>query len=242
MNNICNRYFIMLALLMGMSSAPAQSHKGISFQGVVKLPSGEYPTRSGLTVNARILSPTNCILREEQFSGVNVSNGYINISIGTGATGSYDPGFTMKQVMDNSKVISGLTCLDIDGSVNGGVTSFNPATTNGARKFRLSLTIDSTPVVADFNMRAMAYAVNAETLNGKSESDFINTSSNVTQSAVENWFASAVMGQLLAGTYVASSATTAGNVRGTVAVANGGNGCDDCLWGGNRCEYFGSWR
>jgi len=59
MNNICNRYFIMLALLIGMSSALAQSHKGISFQGVVKLPSGEYPTRSGLTVNARILYPTN---------------------------------------------------------------------------------------------------------------------------------------------------------------------------------------
>ncbi|MFM6929281.1 MAG: beta strand repeat-containing protein [Bdellovibrio sp.] len=215
---------LVILILFSAKNSMAQTHKGISFQGVVKLPSGEYPTRSGLTVNARILSPTNCILREEQFSGVNISNGYINISIGTGSPGSYDPGFTIKQVMDNSKVISGLTCLDIDGSVNGGVTSFNPATTNGARKFRLSVTIDSTPVVADFNMRAMAYAVNAETLNGKVESDFINTSSNVTQSAVENWFASAVMGQIMAGTYVASSATTAGNVSGTVAIANGGTG------------------
>ena len=204
------------------SNSWAQTHKGISFQGVIKLPSGVYPTRSGLTVNARILSPNDCILREESFSGVNVSNGYINIAIGTGAVGSYDPGFSMKQVMDNSKVVGSLTCINSDGTLSSG--SFNPAVTTGARKFRLSLYIDSIPVVADFNMRAMAYAVNAESLNGKTETDFVNTSSNITQSSVESWFASAVMGQLLAGTYVASSAATANNVSGVVAIANGGTG------------------
>lgn len=207
-----------------VSWSQAQTHKGISFQGVIKLPNGDYPTRSGLTVNSRVLSPNNCILREEQFEGVNVSNGYINIAIGTGATGGYDPSFSMKQVMDNSAVISGLTCLNSDGTVNPTVTSFNPATTTGARKFRLSLTIDSTPIVADFNMRAMAYAINAESLNGKTENNFINTSSNITQAALESWFASAVMGQILGSTYVAPSATTANNVSGVVAIANGGTG------------------
>lgn len=213
-----------VASLAGVSWSIAQTHKGISFQGVIKLPNGEYPTRSGLTVNSRVLSPNNCILREEQFEGVNVSNGYINIAIGTGATGGHDPSFTMKQVMDNSAVISGLTCLNSDGSVNPSVTSYNPVTSHGARKFRLSLTIDSTPIVADFNMRAMAYAINAESLNGKTESNFINTSSNITQVALENWFASAVMGQILGGTYVPYTATTAGNVSGVVAISNGGTG------------------
>ena len=225
MNKKWNFFVIAFVLLfIGISYSQAQTHKGISFQGVIKLPNGEYPTRSGLTVNSRVLSPNNCILREEQFTGVNVSNGYINIAIGTGSTGGYDPGFSMKKVMDNSAVITGLTCLNSDGTVNGSVTSFDPSSTNGARKFRLSVTIDSTPVVADFNMRAMAYAINSESLNGKTESNFVNTSTNITQTAAENWFASSVMGQLLSGTYVAPSATTAGNVSGTVAIANGGTG------------------
>lgn len=225
------KWILITALLVasfGVSSwSEAQTHKGISFQGVIKLPNGEYPTRSGLTVNSRVLSPNNCILREEQFEGVNVSNGYINIAIGTGAAGGYDPSLSMKQVMDNSTVMNGLTCLNTDGTVNPAVTSFNPATTSGARKFRLGLTIDSTPIVADFNMRAMAYAINAESLNGKTESHFINTSANVTQSALESWFTSTVMGEILSGTYVASaatSATTANNVSGVVAIANGGTG------------------
>jgi hypothetical protein len=231
MNNKWLAFFILFLAPWAM----AQSHKGISFQGVIKLPSGEYPTRSGLTVTSRILSPNNCILREEQFTGVNVANGYINIAIGAGSTGGYDPGFTMKQVMDNSAVINGLTCLNADGTVNGGVVSFNPATTTGARKFRLNVEIDSIPVIADFNMRAMAYAINSETLNGKTETNFINTSANITQAAVENWFASAVMGQINSGTYVAPSATTAttattaGNVTGTVAIANGGTGATSAV-------------
>lgn len=84
----------------------AQNHKGIGFQGVIKLPSGELPTRAGLTVNARILSPNNCILREEQFTGVNISNGYINVAIGTGTTGGHNPNLSLKQVMSNAS----LTC------------------------------------------------------------------------------------------------------------------------------------
>ena len=86
----------MLAILGGNPSY-GQTHKGISFQGVIKLPNGEFPTRSGLTVNARILSPNNCILREEEFSGVNLADGYINIAIGTGTVGGYDPNFTLKR-------------------------------------------------------------------------------------------------------------------------------------------------
>lgn len=197
--------------------AHAQTHKGIAFQGVIKLPSGEFPTRSGMTVNARILSPNDCILREEQFTSINLADGYIHLAVGTGSVAGHDPGFSMKQVMDNSAIINGLVCLNTDGTVKAGVTSFNPTITSGARKLRISLTIDSIPVVADFNMRAMAFAVNAESLNGKNESAFINTSANITQSAVEAWFAGAVLGQLTAGTYNASTATSAVTAQGLAA-------------------------
>lgn len=218
----------------------AQSHKGISFQGVIQLPNGEYPTKSGLTVNARILSSNNCVLREEQFTGVNLLNGYLQLAIGTGTVGGSDPGLAMKAVMDNTTVISsgptrpaGLVCLNTDGSVNGAVTSFNPTldATKGVRKFRLNLTVDSTPVLADFSMRAMAYAINAESaddaqkLNGKTGDEFIQSSGAITQSSAEAWFSSAAMSQIIAGTYSAStaiSATTAGTLSVTLPINKGG--------------------
>ncbi|MFM6926826.1 MAG: beta strand repeat-containing protein, partial [Bdellovibrio sp.] len=184
------KVFIFVEAFVCTQAAVAQSHKGISFQGVIKLPTGEYPNRPGMTVNARILSPNGCILREEEFSGVNITNGYLNLAIGTGLVGGYDPSLTLAKVMDNSSMVSSLTCLNSDGSVNGAVTSFNPAVTSGIRKLRVSLTIDSYPIVADFNMRAVAYAINAETLNGKTSANFINIndSKSLNQANMESIF------------------------------------------------------
>ncbi|MGE5086382.1 MAG: hypothetical protein ACM3MG_08800, partial [Bacillota bacterium] len=182
--------FTLVIAFIASNFAVAQTYKGISFQGVIKLPTGEYPNRPGMTVNARILSPNGCVLREEEFSGVNITNGYLNLAIGTGLVGGYDPSLSLAKVMDNSSVISSLTCLNSDGSVNTSVTSFNPAITSGIRKLRVSLTIDSYPIVADFNMRAVAYAVNSETLNGKSDTDFIavNNAKNLNQTNMESIF------------------------------------------------------
>lgn len=173
------------------------SHKGITFQGLIKLPSGEYPTRSNLNVNAKILSTNDCILREEEFSNVSVEDGAISLIVGTGTPVGDDPGLSLAQIMNNSAPLTsgpskqgGLTCLFPDGTIDAGVTSFDPTSSNGSRRLRLKLTIDSLPVLVDFNMRAVAYAINAETLNGKTESNFINTSNKITQEAVEDWFAS----------------------------------------------------
>lgn len=226
------KYGFYLVVFFGFEMTQAQTHKGISFQGVIKLPSGELPNKTGMTVNARLLSPNDCILREEQFSGVNITNGYINLNLGTGATGGHDPGLTLKQVMDNSGIVSGLTCLNADGAVNG-ITSFNPASGNGARKFRMSLTIDSIPIVADFNLRAMAYAINSETLDGKAKTDFINinSGSGLTQTNAESVFnrftkLDAILNNFNAGgTGLSANVTgTAANVTGVVAIVNGGTG------------------
>lgn len=242
-------YSCLMLLFFLISPSSFAQHKGISFQGVIKLPDGTYPTKSGVTVNARILSPNDCILREENFTGVNISKGYINLALGTGAVEGNDPGLTLKQVMNNSSTISngpslpsGLVCLAADGSVNGSVTSFDPTSTNGARKFRMSLYVDSIPVVADFNMRSMAYAINSETLEGKAASDFvsINNAKGMTQTNLESVFdrftkLDAILNGFNAGgtsaginiTGNASTATTATNISGTVAIANGGTGATD---------------
>lgn len=228
-------YSFFISLFCVFPYSAFSQHKGISFQGMIKLPGGTYPTKSGVMVNARILSPDDCILREENFTGVNISNGYINLALGTGTAAGYDPGFTLKQVMDNSAIISmgpskptGLVCLNVDGSVNGSATSFDPTSTNGARKFRMSLYIDSIPVVADFNMRSMAYAINAEVsddakkLNGKADTSFIQTSTNITQTAAESWFSSSVLGSIINGTYTAPSAISANTLSSTLPIDKGG--------------------
>lgn len=220
------------ALLVLSSTSLAQTHKGISFQGVIKMPNGELPTRMGVTVNARILSPSDCILREEQFTGVNISNGYLSFALGAGTPGGSDPGLTLKQVMDNSSTFSGLVCLNSDGTTNG-TTTYNPASGNGARKFRMSLTIDSTPIFADFNMRSMAYAVNAESLDGKGKTDFVNINSGqgLTQTNAESIFnrfskLDSILNNFNAGgtALTGNISGTASNVTGTVAIANGGTG------------------
>ncbi|WP_374033481.1 beta strand repeat-containing protein [Bdellovibrio bacteriovorus] len=215
--------------------AAGGTHKGISFQGVIKLPNGDYPSAAGVSVRGLVLSANNCILREEEFSSVNIVNGYINLVIGQGVTDGDDPGFTMSEVMDNSKVRSGLKCIEAGGGRVSG--SFNPGASSGVRKFRIDLAVNGIPVLADFNMRAMAYAVNSETLNGKEESDFlqVDAAKSVTQTNLEKVLAQTTkLENLLSytnpdGSVNAVTALTAVTAQGldasyTVPVTQGGTG------------------
>jgi hypothetical protein len=211
-------------------------HKGMTFQGFIKLPDGSAANQNGVNVKAQILSSNGCVLREETHSGVNVVNGYINLVIGSGIVGGYDPGLSLAQAMDNSVARTNLTCLNSDPThtVNSSLTSYDPSAdiTGGARKFRISLNINSTDVLADFNMRAVAYAVNSETLDGKTKDNFVQTSTNIVQADVESWFSNNIFRTILNGTYIApnaNSATTATTALGlasgyTVPITNGGTG------------------
>ncbi|MFM6926824.1 MAG: hypothetical protein ACKOX6_00075, partial [Bdellovibrio sp.] len=228
--------FVFFEALLFTQGAVAQTHKGISFQGVIKLPNGEYPTRSGMTVKAQILAPNGCVLRDEEFSSVNISNGYLNLAVGTGVVGGYDPSLTLSSVMDNSAVKPSLICLNSDGTINGAITSFNPAVTNGARKLRVSLTIDSVPIIADFNMRSMPFAINSETVNGKADTDLINVNNakNLSQANAESIFERFTkLDALLNNTNGTGTALgvnisgNAANITGVLAVANGGTGASD---------------
>lgn len=204
-------------------------------QGVIKLPNGQYPSVAGVTVRGLVLSPNNCILREEEFSSVNIVNGYINLVIGQGVAGGDDPGLTMTEIMDNSKVRNGLKCIDAGGARVDG--SFIPGSGNGVRKFRIDLAVMGVPVLADFNMRAMAFAVNSESLNGKNENDFlqVDAGKGVTQLNLEKVLAHTTkLENLLSnvnpdGTVNAASALTAVTAQGldssyTVPVSQGGTG------------------
>ncbi len=214
-------------LIFYVSSSIAQVHKGISFQGVIKSPTGEKPTHSGLTVQGLIFSPNNCILRAEEFSNVSINNGYINLVIGKGSPiAGQDPGLSFEKVMDNSEVIPSLTCYDSNGNIT--TSTYDPAVGDGRRKFRLILTLDSAQVVADFNIRAVAYAVSAQTadeakkLNGKLASEFIQTTPSVTQQKVQDWFSSSMMTSILSNNYKPSAAVSADTLSETLPISKGG--------------------
>ncbi len=209
--------------------------KGITFQGTIKDPSSSLVNASGVTIRARILAPNGCVLRDESFSGQTITNGYISLNLGNGTVGGSDPSLAFKSVFNNaSGAISSLTCINSDGTTNGGLTSYTP-TANDARKLHISMTIGADNINAQFNMRAMAFAINSDNLNGKADTDFvnINSGSGVTQSNVESIFNRYTKLDSILGTFNASgttysgnaaTATSATNVTGTVAIANGGTG------------------
>ncbi|WP_415061508.1 DUF1566 domain-containing protein [Bdellovibrio sp.] len=228
----------MILLILSSTVAQAEQHKGMSFQAILKDPEGQYPTALGVTATLQILDPVNsCVLREEEHSGVNISEGYLNLVIGSSSattplSSNPNPPLSIKEVMDNSKAINGFNCV------------YNPSTYHG-RKIRLIVKIPRVSggqmdeVIADFNMRAVAYAVNSETLNGKSDSQFVsvNEAQNLTQTNIESIFNrftkldAILSGANSSGTTLsanitgnAATATVAANVSGTVAIANGGTG------------------
>ncbi|WP_347356891.1 tail fiber domain-containing protein [Bdellovibrio sp.] len=221
---------ILFSLLLGFIAVPTSAsngNRGITFQGVIKdtaNPSSPIFPSSLSNVTVQILGVRNdgnsCILWQEVHVGVQIEKGYLYLVVGQG-TKSPLPNLTFDQVFDD-KPKTGLTC-------SNGHTDYTPASTD-SRKLRI--VVNSLGITADFNMRASPYAVRAEKssdadkLEGKSADQFlaVNTPTGLTQSAVEAWFSSTVMADLLAGTYAASTAITATNVTGTVAIANGGTG------------------
>lgn len=230
--NICAYLLTFYFILFGSVSFAQSQSKGISFQGVIKTPSGQFPTISGTSVLVKILSPNDCLLREESFSGVNISNGYLNLVIGRGTPTSNnpDPARDLKSVMSNSVNLSGLVCLSPDGSVNSVKTTYEPQT-GDVRKLRISMQIDQDNVVADFNMRSVAYAINAESLNGKNENNFLNINSvdGLTQANAESIFQRYTqLNNILNGSYsgnvTGNVSGTAANVTGVVDLVNGGTG------------------
>ncbi|WP_415061773.1 DUF1566 domain-containing protein [Bdellovibrio sp.] len=187
--------YILAPLMFSLPGFAVAQHKGINFQAVIKKPDGTYPSASGLTVTLQILDPvTNCILREEEHSGKNVSNGYLNLVIGdlssTTPTGKNpSPVLSITEVMDNSKQRTGLKCVDINNNIIASNQTYIPSNLD-RRVLRVRLNIQGDEVVSDFNMRAVAFAVNSEMLNSKTESDFvnINNAKGVTKDNVESIF------------------------------------------------------
>lgn len=236
-------FFSLLALLFCLGSAGQAwaQHKGISFQAVMKKSDGSFPSVTGVTVTAQILDPVNnCILREEEHTGKNITKGYLNLVLGdsgvaTPAIRNPSPVLSISQVMDNKTTRTGLKCVDLGNNILASGQSYIPSSID-RRILRVRLNILGEDIVADFNMRSVGYAVNSEMLNSKSDTDFINVNSvkGVEQSKLESIFERFTKLDALLnnsngsatslGVNITGNAATATSVSGTVPIANGGTG------------------
>jgi hypothetical protein len=236
-----------LFFFLGTSFEALAQHKGISFQAVMKKSDGSYPTASGITVLAQILDPINhCVLREEEHTGKNISNGYLNLVLGdsgasTPVTRNPSPVLSIAQVLDNKNTRTNLKCVDQANNIVGTGQSYIPSNLD-RRVLRIRVNLHGEEIAADFNMRAVGFSVNSEMLNSKTDDDFvnINNAKGVTKTNVESIFdrftkLDAILNSFNAGgtsaginisgnASTATNATTATNVSGTVAIANGGTG------------------
>lgn len=224
-------YFTLLIAIIFSTFAKAEMNVPIQLR--LKSPSGTYPTETNLSFKLVILTPaTGCILREEDFSSQTITNGNVSLNLGAGVRGVSDPGLTLNQVYDNSKTKTGLICVDANNNITSTGQSYVPASSD-SRIIRVLTAIGGDPVLANFNMRATPYAIQAESVGGKSASDLIvkDVTSQMNQTNLNdllldvtrfnNLKSIALSGQAItATTAVNFSGVLAGDVSGTQSTAS----------------------
>lgn len=201
-------------------------HKGINFQGVIKKSDGTLPNVSGITVTVQFLDPVHyCILREEEHSGKNISNGYLNLVLGdssasTPAGKNPSPVLSISEALNNQVSRTGLSCVDIQNNITSSNQTYIPSNLD-RRIVRVRFNLQGEEVAADFNMRAVGFAVNSEMINGKTDSDFVNVNGakGVTQSNLENIFEQSTKLNALLGNTNGTGDTLGVNITGNAATA-----------------------
>ncbi len=177
------------ALLIGLTSVPAFAFKGpgtINYEGRVYNTDGVTPSTQTVSFILRVMNPAaDCILREEKTSAVNLSasNGYFSVSVGQGTAHGNDPGLSLTQVFANGTPVAG-KMLDGTGCV------YTPADGHGRI---LQVVIDDggtqTALTPNVSIGAVPSAITADSLQGKSPSEFLQPSSGaLTQTNLESVF------------------------------------------------------
>lgn len=224
--NILKRLYFIVLLFVVPSSYVCAQHKGINFQAVFKKPDGTFPTVSGVTATVQFLDPVSrCVLREEEHHGKNLSNGYLHLVIGDASAllpngKKPSPVLSLAESMNNRVVRTGLTCVDVHNNIIATNQTYSP-TNLDHRILRVRVNIQGEDVAADFNMRAVGFAVNTEMLNSKTDSDFINikSSKGVTQDHIESIFEQFTKLNAILGKTNSSGNSLDVNITGNAATA-----------------------
>lgn len=226
MNRTNLRIFMQLigmlsACLLVYSKAWANN---ISIQMKVRDPAGSLVESSSVDVRVFILSETqngvSCVLRDEIFSSVSISKGYLNLLIGSGSRGTLDPNKDLTAIFSNKMTFTGLNCLNSAGAVVGSVNSYAPQNSD-ARQFKVSFLYAGENIVVEFRNKSTPHALIAENakdadkFSGKTIVDFVQIPSGQTnyQSRVNDLVSDSghvIMSQILSGTYALPSSRVTG--------------------------------
>ncbi|OQW49338.1 MAG: hypothetical protein A4S09_12545, partial [Proteobacteria bacterium SG_bin7] len=203
-----------VAFLLFFGTAIAQtSPQGLSLQGRILDSSNNPLEDASVAFTVQIVSPgaEECVLYEETHTlNMTGSGGVFALPVGAGTRSgaAFEDTSTLAQVFNNgSGQINSLTC----SSGN----SYTPA--SGAKR-KIKMTFDNgggpQVVTQTLDVQAVPYALYADTLRGKSPSDFLQTSTSTTQAKIDNLATNANYNELLA-----LIAGTSANYT----LANGGN-------------------
>lgn len=200
-------FALISAILMLGSFAHAQFSisevpQGLTLQGRIIQPDGLPLENSSVLFNIKVLSPgpEQCVLFEENRT-VNMTNtrGVINFVVGASEYGAISVptghGLSIHRILKNSGTINSIS------SCSSG-SSYAPQA-GDTRKVRVTFTVGQETVTLspDFSLKSVPYSIeseNAVALNGKKSDEFINTTTDVTQSRVDQLFLPANFDGLLA--------------------------------------------
>lgn len=154
--------------------------QSLNFDGQL-LDSSNNPISSPVGLKFTILDPTGlCVLYEETHSSVTPgSDGEFSVKIGPGASGtnvtrntSVDGGLPWKSIFQNDSLVR-------SPNSNNCINGYVPQAGHG-RKLRVTVIngSSSTDLVPDFNLGSVPSATVAESLQGKTPSDFLPSSGN----------------------------------------------------------------
>src|SRR5690349_19159770 len=92
-----------VALLMPLTNAHAGSvPAAFNLDGVITDNSNNPVANATADLTVQIYDPSsNCLLREETFSGLTLTSGRFSANIGSGSLGPNDPGLTILGIFDN---------------------------------------------------------------------------------------------------------------------------------------------
>ncbi len=127
-------------------------------------------------------------MREEDFTNRTISEGNISLMLGSGIpTVGNDPGLTLNAVYNNTVTKTGLNCINAANVVTLTNQTYIPSATDG-RIMRVTTTINTDEIIANFNMKSLPYAIQAESVGGKEGADILirNTGTQLSQANLEN--------------------------------------------------------
>ena len=210
--------FLFVACFLGYGHKAQATPAGLTYQG--RLVKNNLPVESSsVTLTVKVTSPdaNQCVLFEETHTlNMTNSDGIFSIKIGGGARTSNDVGFTLAQVFSNrATALNSLTCLS-------GATSYTP-TLADSRNIYASFN-DGTDTVAfsePYVIQSVPYAIEAERLAGRTASEYLQTTTDTTQTKLNNVMAPSAFTELLAlinGTSSQYAKTSSGSFSSDVSL------------------------